>query len=166
VTGLLFLPFLDQRLISNIFNSLDLYFRSFEFNASIYYLVREIGYAVKGWNIIATAGPALAVLVFFSVVSLAIFRKNENSKALIRSMLFAVATYYFLSTTVMPWYVLALLFLSVFTPYRFVLLWSFTLILSYKTYSNTVWQENLLLNIIEYVPVYLMMGWELFTKKS
>lgn len=166
VTGLLFLPFIDQGLISNIFSSLDLYFRSFEFNASIYYIVREIGYAVKGWNIIATAGPAMAVLVFLSVVSLAIFRKNENNKALITSMLFAVAIYYFLSTTVMPWYVLTLLFLSVFTPYRFVLLWSFTLILSYKTYSNPVWQENLWLNIIEYVPVYLLMFWELYTRRT
>jgi hypothetical protein len=78
-------------------------------------------------------------------------------------MLFALACYYFLSTTVHPWSVVFLLGFSIFTDYRFPLLWSFTIILSYYTYSNPNYTENLGLLAIEYLLVigffiYEMIG--------
>ena len=54
------LPFFPD--ILGIKNSLDLYFRTFEFNASIYYLFRSIGFLLLGYNAIATIGPLLSGL--------------------------------------------------------------------------------------------------------
>ena len=58
VVGLLtLLPLLDETFISAMSESLDLYFRSFEFNASIYFVARAIGYWIYGYNNIALIGP-------------------------------------------------------------------------------------------------------------
>ena len=45
----LFVPILVM--LPNMLDSLDLYFRKFQFNASIYYLVRELGFSKIGWDI-------------------------------------------------------------------------------------------------------------------
>src|SRR5690606_7832413 len=55
----LFLPFLNKDLFSHLGSSIGLYLQKFEFNASIYYLVRWIGFQFSGFNIIQTAGPVL-----------------------------------------------------------------------------------------------------------
>ena len=165
ITILLFIPFLNVEMIFNFFDSIDLYFRKFEFNASIYYLVREIGYHITGWNIISKAGPVLAGGVFLFTLGMALFRRNENEQALFQSMLMVLTAYYFLSTTVMPWYPISLLFISLFTPYRYVIVWTFTLIFSYQAYSNPDWQEFLWVNILGYFPVFMLMIYELISKK-
>ena len=70
ITGLAliftFLPFLDQKLVEHIFSSIDLYFRTFEFNASIYYIVRWFGYQQVGYNIIQKAGPIMSIITFLA----------------------------------------------------------------------------------------------------
>jgi alpha-1,6-mannosyltransferase len=78
---LMFLPFLSNELISNFFSSLDLYFQSFEFNASIYFLVREVGYWIKGWNTIQFIGPAMAIITFLGIISILLFFKRSLTKA-------------------------------------------------------------------------------------
>ncbi|PHI18973.1 hypothetical protein CEQ90_15140 [Lewinellaceae bacterium SD302] len=55
----MFLPLIDLEFIRNFGSSLDLYFRKFEFNASLYYLLRTYGYYEIGWNQIARFGPLL-----------------------------------------------------------------------------------------------------------
>jgi alpha-1,6-mannosyltransferase len=62
VAAVLFLPLLDRSILLGFQNSLAYYFRKFEFNASIYYLVREWGYWNYGYNIIQTAGWLLGLL--------------------------------------------------------------------------------------------------------
>ena len=162
VNVLLFAPFISQGLAENFFSSLDLYFRKFEFNAGIYYLIRWIGFETRGWNIIQTAGTVLGMLVFAFVWVLAFAGKNSNNKTLIVSMLFAISVYYLLSTTVHPWYLAIPLILSVFTRYRFVLLWSLLVMLSYYAYSQPDYRENMLVIVLEYIPVYGMLFLELF----
>ena len=162
ISILLFLPFLSSDLIRNFMSSIDLYFRNFEFNAGIYYLIREIGFYYKGWNIIQEVGPLLGVTVFLIVLTMALVRQNQYPRQLMVSMLFAVTIYYFLSTTVHPWYIAVPLIISIFTNYRFVVLWSFLVMLSYTAYSNPEFKENLWLVGLEYVLVFGFMGWELF----
>ena len=87
-------------------------------------------------------------------------------RQLIAAMLLISTIYYFTSTTIHPWYLATLLILSVFTNYKYPLIWSFMIILSYLAYANSDNSENLLIIGIEYTVVYSVFIWEVFIKKS
>lgn len=165
IVGLLvftgFLPFLSAEFISNFATSLGLWFQKFEFNASIYYLVRWVGYQVKGYNIIESAGRWLPVVVFLIIAGLSFFRKNNSLQQLITIMLFGITAYFFFATTVHPWYIITPLCLSIFTNYRFAIVWSLMVILSYCAYSNPEFQENLWLVALEYLVVMVVLLYEI-----
>ena len=166
-TLLLFAPFFSTEFVSNYSTTVALWFNNFEFNASVYYLAREVGYWFTGYNEIAVIGKILPLVVFLFVMVLAFSRRHMSTKKLITNMLFAFACYLFLSTTVHPWYVSTLLILSVFTNYKFPVVWSFVIILSYLAYINinsADKSENLWIITIEYLVVYTVLIWELFFK--
>lgn len=168
-TLLLFAPFFSSEFVNNYAQTVGLWFQNFEFNGSIYYLAREIGYLFRGYNEIAIIGKILPVLVFLFVMGLALFSKKITTKTLIANMLLAFTFYLFLSTTVHPWYVAMLLILSVFTNYKFPLVWSFVIILSYLAYININKMdksENLWIIALEYTVVYVVFIWEVFIKKA
>jgi len=166
VVILSFLPFLSSALISNFSASIGLWFQKFEFNASVYYLVRWIGFQVKGYNIIETAGKVLPLLVILILAGLAVFRKNNSTQRLITTMLLGITVYFLLSTTVHPWYIATPLLLSVFTRYRFAVIWSFMVVLSYFAYSDEVFRENLWLVALEYIVVIGMFIYEISNEKK
>ncbi len=64
----LFLPLITPELVTGMRDSVELYFQKFEFNASIYYLIREVGYYQKGYNIIQQAGRWLAISTFLGIM--------------------------------------------------------------------------------------------------
>ncbi|QED38239.1 mannosyltransferase [Antarcticibacterium arcticum] len=161
-----FLPFLSPTFFSSFGASLALWFQKFEFNASFYYLVRWVGFQVKGYNIIETAGKVLPLIVLAILLGLTFFRKNNSTERLISGMLLGISVYFFLATTVHPWYLVTPLLLSIFTRYRFVLIWSFFVMLSYFTYSNPEFQENLWLVAMEYVVVLLWFVREIYVNTN
>jgi len=163
---LLFAPYYASEFVNNYVDTIGLWFQNFEFNASLYYVMREIGYLFRGWNEIAIIGKIIPVVVLVMVISLAFFRNNKSTKSLITAMLFALSFYFFSATTVHPWYIATLLMLSIFTNYKFPLIWSFVIMLSYFAYSNLESQENLWLVALEYVVVYGVLFWELFKPKN
>ncbi len=164
--ALLFLPFFSLQFVNNYAQTVGLWFQNFEFNASIYYLVRAIGYLFRGYNEIATIGKIFPVLVFLYVMYLSFLKKNKSLLELITTMLFALSFYFFTATTVHPWYVATLLILSIFTNYKFPLVWSFIVIISYLAYANTDNTENLWIIALEYLVVYSVFIWEVFFKKK
>ena len=163
---LFFLPFMSKDLYDNFMDSIHLYFQNFEFNASIYYIIREIGFQVKGYNIIHSVGKVTPILVIFAVGMFSFFRNNKNPKILFESLLFSICIYYSLASIVHPWYVAIPLFLSVFTRYKFPLVWSFMIVLSYAAYQTSEYHENLYLVFLEYAVVYGVLLWELFCRKN
>ncbi|MFD2543359.1 mannosyltransferase [Lacinutrix gracilariae] len=169
VTLLLFLPFYSSAFVNNYAQTVALWFQNFEFNASIYYIAREIGYWITGYNEIAIIGKILPVIVFLFVLYMALFKKNSSTPQLIQSMLFAFAFYLFMSTTIHPWYVSTLLTLSVFTNYKFPLVWSFAIILSYLAYiqiGKADKSENLYIIALEYIIIFSVFLYELKKRKS
>ncbi|NVK52778.1 MAG: mannosyltransferase [Flavobacteriaceae bacterium] len=165
VTLLLFLPFYTPELIANYSNSVGLWFRNFEFNASFYYIFREIGYVFRGYNEIAIIGKIMPAMTILFLGWITLFRKNKQPKQLLTAMLFGISFYYFTTTTMHPWYLATLILLTTFTRYRFPIIWSVAIVLSYQAYANTPWQENLWLVAIEYVIMYSFLIWEITNKK-
>ncbi len=158
---LTFLPFLSSEFIQNFSSTIGLWFQNFEFNASMYYIIRWIGFQVVGWNIIETTGKILPVLVLLFVLAIAFFRKNKTPQELMTGMLFAISFYFLLSTTVHPWYVATPLLLSVFTKYKFPIVWSFMVMLSYSAYGENGFDEKLWLVAMEYIVVIGVAIWEI-----
>jgi len=162
----LFLPFYSVDLIPNFFSSLRLYFQTFEFNASLYYLLRWIGYQFAGYNIIAALGTALAIAAFITIVIIAVTEKTVTWLSLFQAMLMCLTAYFLLATTVHPWYITSLVLISLFTSYRYPIVWSVVIILSYAAYRTVPYSENLWLVAVEYMVVLSYMGYELFRNIS
>ncbi len=165
-TLLLFMPFFSIDFIDNYSKTVGLWFGNFEFNASIYYIVREIGYWFRGWNEIAIISKILALFVIAFVFFLAFFKKNITTKQLTTHMLFAFSFYLFMSTTVHPWYIATILIISLFTNYKYPIIWSGIIIISYLAYANSNNTENLWIIGLEYLIVYSVFIWEVFIKKA
>lgn len=166
ITIITFIPFFNSELITNYTNTVRLWFQRFEFNASFYYIAREIGYTFRGYNEIAIIGKFIPIVVMAFILILTFFRKNKSMVELITAMLLVLSVYYFMSTTVHPWYLATLLILSVFTKYKFPLVWSLVIILSYLAYANTENKENLWIIGLEYLIVYGFFTWEFLNKKG
>ncbi len=166
-TLLLFAPFYSSEFLNNYTETVALWFQNFEFNASFYYIAREIGYTFRGYNEIAVIGKIMALLVILFILIITFFRRNKTMVELITAMLLALSFYYFTTTTVHPWYIATLLILSVFTKYKFPLVWSFVIVLSYLAYINidkADKSENLWIISVEYFVVYGVFFWEIFAR--
>ena len=161
-----FLPILSSVFIENFMASISLWFQKFEFNASFYYIVRWVGFQSRGYNIIETAGKALPLVTIGILAGLSFFRKNNSFEKLVTAMLFGFTAYLFLSTTVHPWYLAIPLMLSLFTTYKYLMVWSFVVILSYAAYTSDGFQENLWLVALEYIIVIGVFIKELLGRKT
>jgi hypothetical protein len=162
MTCLFFLPFINEDFLQNYTDTIALWFVNFEFNASIYYLIREIGYQIKGYNVIQTVGKITPILTVLIVLCFAFFRNNKNISGLITNALLFLSLYFFISTTVHPWYVISIILLSIFTNYKYPILWSFCVVFSYYAYSLEPFKENLVLILFSYAFVYLYFFYELY----
>lgn len=156
-----FLPFLSIEFINNYSESIGLWFGDFEFNASIYYVFREIGYLISGYNEIAIITKILSTITLISILSIALIRKNYSIPLLISSMLLSLSIYFFLSTTVHPWYISSLVLLCIFTRFKYPLVWSSLVVLSYVSYAYSDYKENLLLVFLVYFALYTFFIYEL-----
>ncbi|MGB0981067.1 MAG: mannosyltransferase [Winogradskyella sp.] len=158
---LFFIPFFSVEFITNYSKTVGLWFGNFEFNASIYYLVREIGYAVSGYNEIKFIAKILPIISLLIILGFSVFKQNTTIPKLTTSILIAFTCYLFLSTTIHPWYIATLVILGVFTNYKFPLVWSLVVVLSYVAYSNNANTENLWIIGLEYLIVHSVFGYEL-----
>lgn len=163
-TLLLFWPLWDAELWAGMRESLGLYFQQFEFNASLYYLLRAWGHWAYGYNIIGSLGPLLSVAVFVLVMGMALLNRRGGSERLAELWLFALLAYLSLATIVHPWYVVPLVALSLFTRWRFAYVWGFLVGLSYSAYQDASYTENLWLVGLEYAGLFGFLVWEIAEK--
>jgi len=171
VTCLVCLPLFDESIFYGFQNSLAYYFKKFEFNASIYYLVRECGYWIFGYNIIHAAGVQLGlvsglIILWISLKDLRISAGIVSDLRFMLTLLFVMITYFLFTTTLHPWYITTLFALSIFTEFRFILLWTAMIFLTYAGYSPDGFQENLWLVALEYLSVLGYLAYELLWRKK
>lgn len=147
--GLSFTPYLDVAIVQNMAKSIDLFFRSFEFNASLYYLLRGLGLQVVGYNWIGTIGPVLKALTLVLVLFITLKGKSFSKSALLIYLV-----YLLLATTVHPWYILPVFVLSFFSEVKSILVWTALVFLSYHAYGFGEFHESLWVVGLEYLVLF------------
>ena len=145
-----FVPFMDGVFIQHMAQSVGYYFQKFEFNASIYYVLRWIGYDITGFNLIYFIGSLLPVVALAFILWIAFHKKVTTVTELFERLLYTLLIYYLFSLIVHPWYITVLVAVTVFTKQRFALGWSALVMLSYSTYIQQPYHEMLWLTAIEY----------------
>lgn len=142
-------------------SSIDLYFRHFEFNASIYYLVRLVLQFFTGYNAIAYIGPLLAISSLIVIVYLSHRWKVSDQKSLAAAMLVVLLVYYLGATTVHPWYIITLAGLAVFGGWYFPWVWLCMAWLSYLGYHPQGYQEIWGIIILQYTAVFIALYFDI-----
>lgn len=167
-------PFIDWEVFKSLRSSVGLYFNKFEFNASLYYLVREFGFWRYGYNIIQTVGWKLGLITFLLILTfvwirsrqLKIKQDDSTNHVLFQDWTWILSIYFLFTTTIHPWYISTLLALSVFTPYRYPIVWTGMIFLTYAGYTADSFHEILWLTAIEYVIVIGYLTYELWSRKN
>jgi len=161
----LFLPFNTPEFIDNYSKTLKLWFSNFEFNASIYNIAKKtaIHFDAKPWEFIKEYGKITPLLTIATVGLFTFLPKKYDLNRVLWSMMWVLTIYYFMSTTVHPWYPIFLVLLSIFTTYRYAIIWSAAIVLSYFAYSQADFNENLWLLGIEYTSVFGFIVYEIVT---
>ena len=154
VSGLAILIFMIPLTIGNGFlgfwESLRLYQRTFEFNASIYYLLRNCFSFFLGYNPIAYLGPVLNFAAFAGILTFAYFWKIEKAKDVANGMVWIYLIFLLLQPVVHPWYLIPAFGVSVLTKNKVFSLWTFLAFLSYAAYRHPEVKESWILLWIEY----------------
>jgi len=164
----LFVPFYSTDFVTNYTDTIGLWFSNFEFNAGLYNAIKYVAVELeaKPWEFIKTFGKITPYIIIALVMLITFIRKNQDLSVLITSMLWILTAYFLLATTVHPWYIVFLVLLTVFTEYRYALVWSLVVILSYFAYSHEGFKEHLGLLSIEYFVVFGFIFFELLRLKS
>ena len=165
VAVITFLPFISEASLNGFSKSLQLYFQNFEFNASVYYLARAVGWWLKGYNYISFIGPFLMV-VFLVIYAIIYFAKRKyDIKLFALYGLIILSLYYFFATTVHPWYIINLLPFALMANKKYAFVWMAVAFLSYNAYGNVNFKENYYLVATEYLIVVAAMFY-CFKKKT
>jgi alpha-1,6-mannosyltransferase len=165
-TGLgLMLLYFDIDSLLGYLNSLRLYFKLFEFNASIHYLIRFIGRAAfaESWD--KLIGPYLGALLFLITVLIVWKFPVRNPRELLHAGFWLMIADLCLATTVHPWYLSWAALALPFFPYTFMIYWTGACFLSYAAYSYHPVFEPAWVLLLEYIPVYGFMGWEIWRRR-
>lgn len=156
IATLTLLPLLNESFLQGMQHSLDLYFRKFEFNASIYYLAREVGYMVYGYNNIAVIGPLLSVLSLISILTISVVGVLKKWP-LPKVLLFTLTSYLLLTTTIHPWYILPMVALGILSGFFYPIVWSFFIFITYVGYTKEGFHLPLYWVAGEYLLVILFV---------
>ena len=111
--GLLFFIFFFPIGINNLpkfYNTIKLWFSNLEFNGSIYYVIRYLGYKIKGYNIIKSVGSITPFLTTIIMLSLLFRKNNQKIKTILENMFLLLFLFYLISMVIHPWYIITILF--------------------------------------------------------
>lgn len=160
-----FVPFINMGFLTNYSESVGLWFSNFEFNASFYYMLKALTQYYLEANLIAYMRFIIPALMGSTVLYLYL-KKEIKTKTIMKQCLWLLTAYFFIATTIHPWYIIPLVFLSCYSNYRYPIWWSLTVFLSYGAYSQTAVLENPYLLAIEYGVVLSVLIYESFKNSS
>lgn len=157
----LFVPLLRPSALSGMASSFLLYYQSFEFNASLYYVIKGI----YNWMVPESGGAmvsrwlGVAWLVF---VARLIWGRQLTLPVALYCTFFVLAL---TSAVVHPWYLIPLLAYGLLANRFAILFWSPLVFMSYSHYANGQFQEEAAWIAAEYLllAAFLWAEWKLRT---
>jgi alpha-1,6-mannosyltransferase len=156
-----FAPLLLGDAYHNLWQSIQLYQGKFEFNGSVYYLLRAMGYWVQGYNLIGTLSPMLSMASLGLILWISFAKVRQRDMAdLLHAWILIYLVYFLLNTVIHPWYILPALTISLFTRKISFLVWSYCIFFSYHAYSEENFQEQSLWLFLEYLGLTLALIWD------
>ncbi|MBI1192508.1 MAG: hypothetical protein GC205_04965 [Bacteroidetes bacterium] len=156
-----FIPYWSPVVAANLMDSMDLYFRNFEFNGSIFSAAKWLGWQWSGSNRIALIGPVLGLIAAAAIIGLSFYRKPANTQAYIATLFWIAIIHQALATTVHPWYLLPALAWSVFTPFWFGRVWAALIPLTYVAYATPSFHLPVWVLTVEYGLTLIVLIWDL-----
>lgn len=148
--SLFMVPLFWEKGYQGFWESFRLYQSTFEFNASIYYVIRAIWASMVGYNPLIYLGPILSAVTLMSILIFTYFWKVESFSQLIHGAAWIYLIYLLLQPVVHPWYLIPAFGLSVLVHNRIFLVWTGVVFLSYSAYSTDPVEENFVLILLEY----------------
>ncbi len=128
VAGLLLLAvFLDLHNIYHVRWSFRLYFYAFHFNSSSMNAIRGL----FGPLAMERAMGFFPNIIFVGILSLNFLRAKWKMS---ERIILAFAIYYFLGTTIHPWYILTMIPFAILSGWWFPLVWSYLIVWTYSFY--------------------------------
>ena len=167
--GLLFFIFflpIGINNLPNFYNTIKLWFSNLEFNGSIYYIIRDLGYKIKGYNIIKSIGFITPLIIIIGMLYLILNKKNKKIKKTLEDMFLLLCLFFIISMVVHPWYIITIIFLGLFTKYNFQVIWSALIFLTYSAYQNSKVEENFYLIAMEYIVVFVFFIYDFFKQEK
>ena len=149
---LFFLPLLNEEFIQGISRSLSLFFRSFEFNGSLFFLLREIGFFIKGYDMVSSVGPVMSLVALLIILGISFLKVNHKTQ-LESVFILIMFTQLLFATTVHPWYIIPMIAFSAMTKFNFPIIWSYFIFLTYSGYTSTGFNHPLGIILLEYTII-------------
>ncbi|POY37985.1 hypothetical protein C3K47_05525 [Solitalea longa] len=166
VAAIFSLPFVYKvEQIIHIFESLEFFYNQLEFNASFYYLIKYFIFKFAGIHHLLLVQKAIIGMFLLVLLYLTFFTSKQVIKLPVR-MMWALFAFLLLSPAVFPWYTIALLALGLFSNYRFPVIWTMLVPLSYLNYQTVLSSENTWIIVLEYVLVLGFVVFELISKRN
>ncbi|MEO7769004.1 MAG: hypothetical protein ABIS01_16355, partial [Ferruginibacter sp.] len=132
-TAALFIPLIDNQLLSHLGDSVGKYYDLFEFNGSFYYLFVRISELFSDNDYSAQIASVLGTVSFLIILGMSFVKFKKEF--LLEAALWIFFIYFLSAAMVHPWYVTTLVALGVFTKYKFPVVFSLLIPLSYFPYG-------------------------------
>ena len=159
---LFLLPLYFSDGFQKFWQSFRLFQSSFEFNASVYYVIIWLAGFFIDYNPIAYVGPALSLLAFASIVFFSLRFKVQSFDNLALGIVYVYFIYLLSQNVVHPWYIIPAFGVSILTRSNVFLVWTFLVFLSYYAYSNKDFEECTAFLIVEYGILFMFISKEIY----
>jgi alpha-1,6-mannosyltransferase len=162
----LMLPFGLFTGIPHMMEGLGLYYDYFEFNGSIYYALKFVNSTFSFGISKSLMSYGLAMVFVLSYLFIFYKYYKSGDRNIFKPVLLIFSLYFFLATTVNPWYIVPLVAYSVFERNDYIIMWSFLIALTYITFSYMPYRESFLILTIEYGIMYGLFIYNRFLRKD
>ena len=162
LTGLILvissIPLIDNQLLSHLGDSVGKYYNLFEFNASFYYLAARTSELFSPVDHTQEIAAALGIISFVGILFISFYKFRKD--AFLDRVLWIFFIYFLCAAMVHPWYISTMVMLSVFSRYKFPVVFSFLIPLSYFPYWLKEYDENMYVILLEYSLLFAFMLFE------